>query len=615
METSSLIAKLTQLQSELTSLHQPAEQRALQQTLLPSHQADLSQLVLRIRKELETIEANLPNASPHEQTQGIPFQAVLEQLPIAILLSDPKTGQYCWANSTFYDLLGYSNSQLHERVILPTSGVISSQPYIYEGSIQTQSGQLLSGRLTRIPIYDPAKIITYQITLIETLDRLLPQEVAQAPATQAPTAQAPTAQAPAAQAPAAQAIITQAIEAQTLKAQTLKAQTLEAQDTAAQGLLRQYQAQIKQQTQLRQTVQTIRQSLDRQTVFVTSAQEMGQFLKTDWVQLVEYDTQHKTWKQVTQYSHQEHPLPSFNLSEKLLKLAPLLKPQTPLHINLSTAATTAAYSVWLSHFPGSWLLLPIYLPAQPPERQLTLWGVMALGYRKFSAAWNDVEAMFAETIVEEVAIAIQQSLLYQQLQRANQELQALALTDGLTHIANRRRFDQHLANEWQRLTREQQPLSLILCDIDFFKRYNDHYGHPTGDRCLLKVAQSLIDASKRPADLVARYGGEEFAVILPNTHTTGAYRVAHKIRQGIADLEIPHPDSELSPWLTVTMGIATAVPSQELTAQELLQAADLALYHAKQQGRDRIYVHAHYTYSPQQETIDIQSQDPLDSGE
>ena len=121
-------------------------------------------------------------------------------------------------------------------------------------------------------------------------------------------------------------------------------------------------------------------------------------------------------------------------------------------------------------------------------------------------------------------------LLTEQLEIANRELERLASLDGLSQIANRRCFDQQLAQEWKRLQREQLPLSLILCDIDFFKVYNDTYGHQAGDECLRQVAYTIHQAVRRPADFTARYGGEEFAVILPNTEATGAVRVAEKIR-------------------------------------------------------------------------------------
>ncbi|MEM9905646.1 MAG: diguanylate cyclase [Cyanobacteria bacterium P01_D01_bin.44] len=563
METSSLIAKLNQLQSELTSLRQPTEQGSASEIRSPLHQADLSQLISHIRAELQTIEPALSPNQPDQHLNSIPLQAVLNQLPIAILLSEPDTHQYCWANLAFHNLLGYSKSQLQAQdwhKLIDIKPPHLPEPTIYKGSIQTESGKVLVGRVAHIPIHNHAHEVIYYMSLVTIPERLSPL------------------------------------------ASEVKPTDVQVEPTD-QVLLHQLQVQVEQQKQLRQTVQTIRQSLDLQTVFSTSVKEVSRFLKANWVLLVQYHSQQRVWEQVTQYNPQDQRLHELHISDKLLQLAPLLKRrQQPLHINLSSADAYPAYPVWLSYFPGSWLLVPIHLPPRSLNEQPILWGVMALGYPKFSETWDSIQEMFAETIVQEVAIAIQQSLLYQQLQQANQELQALALTDSLTQIANRRQFDLHLESEWQRLAREQQPLSLILCDIDFFKRYNDHYGHPTGDRCLLKVAQALVHAPKRPADLVARYGGEEFAVILPNTHTKGAYRVAHKIRQGIAALQITHPDSELSPWLTVTIGIATAIPNRNVATHELLQAADLALYHAKQQGRDRIYIHAHYTCPPPEDT-------------
>ena len=161
-------------------------------------------------------------------------------------------------------------------------------------------------------------------------------------------------------------------------------------------------------------------------------------------------------------------------------------------------------------------------------------------------------------------------------------------------MANRRRFDEHLSDEWQRLARDQQPLSLILCDLDHFKRYNDTFGHPAGDRCLIRVARALLNGPQRPADLVARYGGEEFAVILPNTDTHGAWRIAQKIHENIRELKVEHAPNHEEKYVTVTMGVSTVLPGRNSTAQTLVQAADLALYHAKQQGRNRTYVHAHY---------------------
>ncbi len=185
---------------------------------------------------------------------------------------------------------------------------------------------------------------------------------------------------------------------------------------------------------------------------------------------------------------------------------------------------------------------------------------------------------------------IQQARLYQQLERANFELQRLATVDGLTQIANRRRFDEYLENEWQRMMREQLPLSLILCDIDCFKAYNDTYGHQAGDDCLRQIAHIIQTAAKRAIDLPARYGGEEFAVILPNTEQGGAIQVAHDIQVGIKGLKATHVHSKVMSIVTVSLGVVTTIPSLEDSPEKLITAADKALYQAKAEGRDRYCV-------------------------
>lgn len=176
------------------------------------------------------------------------------------------------------------------------------------------------------------------------------------------------------------------------------------------------------------------------------------------------------------------------------------------------------------------------------------------------------------------------------LKQLNQELERLATLDGLTQTANRHRLDDYLAQEWGRLAREQQPLSLILCDVDYFKRYNDHYGHQAGDDCLIKVARAMTQSVKRSADLIARYGGEEFAVVLPGTELAGAVQVAESIRCAIHQLEIPHAMSEVSSHLTVSLGVASLIPTHDTSPKSLIALADQALYAAKKQGRDRTVV-------------------------
>ena len=175
----------------------------------------------------------------------------------------------------------------------------------------------------------------------------------------------------------------------------------------------------------------------------------------------------------------------------------------------------------------------------------------------------------------------------QALQTANHALQRLTLADGLTGIANRRHFDQYLEQEWRRAMRERLPLSLILIDVDYFKLYNDHYGHQLGDVCLRQVAQAISTAPRRATDLTARYGGEEFAVVLPNTNQAGAMHLAKSLLQAVKALHIPHQNSAVCPWVTISLGVSTCLPSTNLNPLNLISAADQRLYQAKQQGRDR----------------------------
>ena len=182
---------------------------------------------------------------------------------------------------------------------------------------------------------------------------------------------------------------------------------------------------------------------------------------------------------------------------------------------------------------------------------------------------------------------LERQSIEEELLKLNQRLSKLAALDSLTQIANRRIFDEFLDREWQRGQRDQQCLSLILADIDYFKLYNDNFGHQSGDLCLRKVAETIVSAVKRPADLVARYGGEEFAVILPQTPADNALQVAKKIQRKIKELALSHPDSLVSDYITLSLGVTSLIPNPQYTKKQLLITADKALYQAKKQGRDR----------------------------
>jgi len=180
----------------------------------------------------------------------------------------------------------------------------------------------------------------------------------------------------------------------------------------------------------------------------------------------------------------------------------------------------------------------------------------------------------------------------QKLKKANFKLRKMATRDGLTDIANRRYFDEVLAKEIKRAVRSQSSLSLAICDIDYFKLYNDNYGHQSGDDCLKYVARTIAKTSKRPGDLVARYGGEEFGVILPETNLEGAIEIVETIRKAVEQLDLTHKYSDVTDHITISGGVATVQPAKgddikEVT-RSLIQAADKSLYLAKKHGRNQV---------------------------
>jgi len=178
----------------------------------------------------------------------------------------------------------------------------------------------------------------------------------------------------------------------------------------------------------------------------------------------------------------------------------------------------------------------------------------------------------------------------QQLLDTNLVLQRLMNSDGLTGLSNRRHFDEYLELEWRRAMRDQAQLSLLMIDVDFFKTYNDSFGHVEGDEALRKVAAAIREASSRPSDLPARYGGEEFALVLPNTSPGGARLVAEKLRMAVEALKIPHIAPAEGASLTISIGLSTMTPVQGTDCRQLIMAADKGLYTAKNNGRNQVCI-------------------------
>jgi hemerythrin len=201
-----------------------------------------------------------------------------------------------------------------------------------------------------------------------------------------------------------------------------------------------------------------------------------------------------------------------------------------------------------------------------------------------------LELMSANRFLEERVAARTVELQHanEALLVANQKLEVYSQTDGLLGIANRTCFDARLNDEWNRGIREQSPIGLLMIDVDFFKNYNDHYGHLAGDACLQAIARAAASKMVRAVDLLARYGGEEFVVVLPNTATPGAHKVALGICEAVSDLNLPHSTSTVADHVTVSIGVVSVLPDRQSASSQAVAAADAALYSAKQQGRNRV---------------------------
>ncbi|NEO58733.1 MAG: EAL domain-containing protein [Okeania sp. SIO3B5] len=256
------------------------------------------------------------------------------------------------------------------------------------------------------------------------------------------------------------------------------------------------------------------------------------------------------------------------------------------------------------------IILPILIPNETENKNYTdkseinVWGLLIAHHCRENREWEISETDLLKRLAAQTAIAIQQAQLYQRLEKLNQELKAIAYIDDLTGVFNRRHFEQKFEQEWKRLVREEAVISIIMLDIDYFKPYNDTYGHQQGDRCLQQVAIAIQAVVKRPGDFVARYGGEEFVVVLPNTPIEGALKVAENIRIEIEALKIPHQASVTSQWVTSSLGVADSKCSKTSNPEKLLKAADTALYNAKTSGRNCIEI-----YSVCMESLEKQKQE------
>lgn len=331
----------------------------------------------------------------------------------------------------------------------------------------------------------------------------------------------------------------------------------------------------------------IHQSMELDQIFSLSVVEMRKFLQVDRLLIYRFKPD---WSGVVVFESVMVPWRSL-LGENLIN-PELIAYDLPNYQQREIHAITDINHCDLSSYHINWLKqLQVKANLEVPIWEgEELWGLLVTQNCRSPRQWQEWEIQCLKQFSLHLGLALEQGQLHQELRLSNEELQRLAFVDGLTGVANRRRFDECLAQEWRRLAREQQPLSLILCDIDYFKAYNDTYGHPAGDTCLQQLAQVMEQSVKRPADLVARCGGEEFAIILPNTDVSGAVHVAGEVRSRLRGLKIRHQGSSVSDYVTLSFGIATRHPTLEISPESLLIEADLALYQAKGQGRDHIAI-------------------------
>ncbi|HZX29103.1 MAG TPA: diguanylate cyclase [Telluria sp.] len=226
------------------------------------------------------------------------------------------------------------------------------------------------------------------------------------------------------------------------------------------------------------------------------------------------------------------------------------------------------------------------LREDPATAQITVIFISGLGRPEDEA--NGLKLGAADYIAKpfNTTVVMARVALHLQMVRQRRMLEKLAHVDALTELANRRRFDEIYESEWRRARRNGDPLSLVMLDIDCFKQYNDHYGHPAGDRALRAVARAAASCLRRPADLAARYGGEEFVLLIPEADAAHGRSVAEAIRSTVEQLDIAHAASSVAPHLTVSMGGATLSPQSSESAEELFNAVDQHTYQAKQAGRN-----------------------------
>ena len=340
----------------------------------------------------------------------------------------------------------------------------------------------------------------------------------------------------------------------------------------------------------------IRQSLDLKTIFKTATREIRTLLRCDFVSLTALKEHQVTIKAFSSESKLEIKPQKLIPYEYICPNKDVYRSYLKGHVEIIENQSKKNSQTIPLPDTKSRLIAPILIEdtnytsgffSTAENTSFTsniLYGWLIADRNSDKLSWQQKEINLLREVTTQLAIAIKQGLLHKQLSQ-------LALLDSLTRVYNRRSFDRQLKREWGQLKRIPAPLSLIMCDVDCFKIYNDVYGHQQGDKCLQQVAKAIASALKRPGDILARYGGEEFVVILPHTPQPGAFKVGEAIRTAVKNSNIPHNNSSVNSMVTLSLGVATTIPDSVDNPQLLIEAADLALYQAKKRGRDCVAVY------------------------
>lgn len=364
-------------------------------------------------------------------------------------------------------------------------------------------------------------------------------------------------------------------------------QRLEAEIKARQQAEQQLKFQAQQEQLLQAMAQRIRSSLELDQVLAATVEEIQQLLQVDRVLILRIQA---NGTKVVATEARNPYCPSL-LAQTFHE--PCFNGQVLAHYGqrgMRAIADVCAANLqpclveMLTQMEVRALLVVPILQENPSQENSSpkdqVWGLLIAHHCHSPRPWHDHEQTLLLRLATQVSLAIRQSALHAETRR-------LAVVDGLTQVANRRQFDTYLHSMWKQHLRDQTPLALILTDIDFFKLYNDTYGHQGGDRCLRTIADNLKQQVKRPHDLVARYGGEEFAAILPQTSLAGAHYLAATCLEHIQTLNLPHSSSPLR-MLTLSFGVVSLIPTVGQGVESLVKMADQALYQAKAKGRNQV---------------------------